>query len=228
MKILLTSSLLIGFAFNSFNLTEKTGKLIDKSQVTYNITDNKVLDGVFTIADTAIVTRLRGSYAQNKRVGNWYCFNAQGKVVLRYNYDLNKLVALEKEEFNAVEIKILDKDAKVAEKASVPIPVCAIDQYKSLMIAELKDELSHNGKLSAGNVEAKITALVKADGTAIYTAQYNLAGVSYTTKIYPKDKLFTIQWLPATYEGKALKSEFTFVSSFMFKPGDHKRFIWNY
>ncbi|MEJ5962250.1 hypothetical protein [Pedobacter immunditicola] len=226
MKIFITSILIL--ASGALAVLEKTGKLVDQSKVSYNINDEKLLDGVYTIADTAHVTRLRGSYAQNKRVGNWYCFNAQGKVVLRYNYDLNKLVALEKEELNAVEIKILDKNAKVAEKASVPIPVCSIDQYKSLMVAELKDELSRHDKLSAGNVDAKITALVKADGTAIYTAQYNLSGVSYTTKIYPKDKLFTIQWLPAAYEGKALKSEFTFVSSFMFKPGDHKRFIWNY
>jgi len=226
MKIFITSILIL--ASSLLPILEKTGKLVDQSEVSYNINEKKLLDGVYTIIDSAKVTRLRGSYAQNKRVGNWYCFNAQGEVVLRYNYDLNKLVALEKEELNAVDIKVLDKNVKVAETASVPIPVCAIDQYKSLMVAELKDELSHNGKLSGGNVEAKITAHVKTDGTATYTAQYNLGDVSYTTKIYPKDKLFTIQWLPAAYEGKALKSEFTFVTSFMFKPGEHQRFIWNY
>jgi len=228
MKIFIASSLLIGLTLITLNSIEKTGKLIDKSQVTYNLTEDKVLDGAYTIQDAANVTRLRGSYAKDKRTGNWYCFNSKGKLVLRYNYDLKKLVHFEDEELNGVEITVLDKDTDVVKNASIPLPICSIEQFKTLIVSELKDEISLKNKDVGADVEAEITALVKADGKVLYNVKYALKGLSYTTMVFPKDKLFSIQWLPATYKDKAYKSEFKFSSTFKLEASDHKRFIWNY
>lgn len=229
MKTLLTSSLIVGLVLALFSTVERSGGLIDQSKVTYNISENKKLNGAYVIKDVANITRLRGSYTDNKRSGDWYCFDQAGKMVLRYNYTANKLLSLDQTAVSALEIKIMDKDPDVSTNARIPIPICSIEQYKNLLIEELKDQIPPKDKSEKVSVTADITAMVDQNGSAKYTAMYVMKSAEYKVNLYTKDKLFNLEWLPAKYNDKTYKSEVTFSTTFMIDPGTiTRRFIWNY
>ncbi|SFG57950.1 toxin-antitoxin system YwqK family antitoxin [Pedobacter insulae] len=229
MKVVLTSSLIVGLAVALFSTIEKKGNLIDQSKVTYNITEDKKLNGAYLIEDADNVTRLRGSYVDNKRTGDWYCFDKAGKLVLRYNYTANKLLSLDKDAMTTLEIKVVDKDVDVATNARIPVPICSVEQYKKLLIEELKDAIPAKDRAEKLSVTADITAMVDQNGSAKYVALYLLKGVEYKANLYTKDKLFSLEWLPAKYNDKTYKSEVKFSSTFELDPGDmSRRFIWNY
>lgn len=206
---------------------EKTGRLVDQSRVSYNLSENEVLNGAFEIKDVKETTRLRGAYTNDKRTGNWYCFDASGKMVLRYNYDLKKLVTLDEDQLAGMSVTILDKNPEVVKGASVPVPICSMEQVKRIVEEQLKNDIPAKLKAEGGQVTADFSVRINADGQAKYFAKYVFKDVSYTTMVFVKDKVFKIEWLPATYEGKGYKSEIAFSSSFDLVPGDHKRFIWN-
>ncbi len=229
MKTLLTSSLIVGLAAVLFSTIEKSGTLVDQSKVTYNITEDKKLSGAYLIQDATNVTRIRGSYTDNKRSGDWYCFDQTGKMVLRYNYNANKLLSLDQDAVSALEIKVVDKDPDVATNARIPVPICSIEQYKKLLIEELKDQIPTKERTEKVSVTADITAIVDANGSAKYIAFYVLKGVEYKAILYTKDKLFNLEWLPAKYNDKTYKSEVKFSSTFDVDPGSTtRRFVWNY
>jgi hypothetical protein len=229
MKIILTSSLIVGLATVLFSTIEKSGILVDQSKVTYNITEDKKLSGAYIIQDAANVLRLRGSYTDNQRSGDWYCFDQTGKMVMRYNYTANKLVSLDQTSLSSLEIKVMDKDPDVATNARIPIPICSVEQYKKLLIEELKDQIPAKERAEKANVTADITAMVDQNGSAKYTALYYLKGIEYKANLYTKDKLFNLEWLPAKYNDKTYKSEVKFSATFDIDPnGFNRRFVWNY
>ena len=229
MKTVLTSSLIVGLATFLLSTIEKTGKLVDDSKVTFNITEDKKLTGTYLIQDVANVTRLRGSYADNKRFGDWYCFDNTGKLVLRYNYTTNKLLSLDQSTLTSLEFKVIDKDPDVVSNARIPIPICSVEQYKKLMVEELKDQMPVKDRSEIANVTADISAMIDQNGTAKYTALYVLKGVEYKVNLYIKDKIFSLEWLPAKYNDKTYKSEVKFSSVFDINPGGFvRRFVWNY
>lgn len=226
MKVSLTA-VLITMVMSIMPPVEKTARLVDQSKIVYNVSDNQVLNGAFEIKDLKNVTRLRGSYTNDKRSGNWYCFDASGKVVLRYNYDLKKLISLDEDQFAGVSVTVLDKDPDAVKNASMPVAVCSMDQMKKIVEEQLKNDIPAKMKAEGGQVTADFSIKVNPDGEAKYFAKYVFKDLSYTTMVYVKSKVFELEWLPATYNGKAYKSEVTFSSTFDLIPGDHKRFIWN-
>ncbi|KQC01164.1 hypothetical protein [Pedobacter sp. Hv1] len=227
MKILLTTSLVLSLSFVSF--IEKTAMLIDQSKVTYQIGENKKLNGLYTIEDQQKNIRIRGNYKENKRIGDWYCFDAKGQTVLRYNYTTQKILTLDQESIATVDIKVLSNDTEVNDNATVAIPICSIDQYKKILIAELKDQMPPKDKSEAAKVTASITALVDKDGKAKYIATYILDQVTHQSTLFLKDKVFNIEWLPAKYKGQSYSAEVKFETAFKIDPSaGTRRFIWNY
>jgi hypothetical protein len=226
MKVLLTAAF-ITMVMSVMPPVEKTARLVDQSKVSYNVSENQVLNGAFEIKDVKDITRVRGGYTNDKRSGNWYCFDAAGKMVLRYNYDLKKIVSLDEDQLGGISAKVLDKDTDAVNNASMPVPVCSIDQMKKIVEEQLKNDIPAKMRAEGGQVTADFTIKVNPDGEAKYFAKYVFKDLSYTTMVYVKDKVFQIEWLPSSYKGKAYKSEVTFSSSFELVPGDHKRFIWN-
>ncbi len=230
MKMFVFATVALGSIVGFFTTTEKTGKLVDDSKVTYNIGEDKQLNGAYKIEDAGNSLRLRGNYLDNKRTGDWYCFNTAGKVVLRYNYSVGKLLSLEQTELDALEISVIDKNEEVKTKASIPLPICSIEQYKQLLIGELKDQIPAKEIQGVVTVNAVITALVDSKGGAKYLASYSISGVEYKTVVYLKDKLFDLDWIPAKFNDKTYKSEVKFATSFQIDAANasNKRFIWNY
>ena len=229
MKILLTTSLFAGLATMLILGVEKTGKLVDQSKVTYHLTEEKKLDGAFLIEDAANVTRLRGTYKGDKRSGDWYCFDATGKLVLRYNYTASKLLSVDQNSIAGLDIKVIDKDQTVATNARIPVPICSVDQFKKLLEAELKDQIPAKERAGKAKVSADFLAMVNAKGEAKYVATYAINGIEYKANLSFNDKVFNMEWLPAEYEGKTYKSEVRFSSTFEIDPNTfNRRFIWNY
>ncbi len=229
MKIFLTTSLVLGLATSLIFTTEKTGKLVDGSKVTFNIDDQKSLTGAFKIEGDANMLRLRGSYVANKRSGDWYAFNSKGEMVLRYNYTADKLLSLAKDDLATLEIKVIDKNDNVATNARIPVPICSIEQYKRILTEELKDQLPGKDRADKATVTAEITAMIDNNGAAKYVALYVVNGVENKAVVYLKDKVFNLEWLPAKYEDKTYKSEVKFNTTFQVDPADNsRRFVWNY
>lgn len=230
MKILFFTTVALGSIVGFFTSVEKTGKLVDDSKVTYNIGEDKQLNGTYKIEDSASILRLRGNYLENKRTGDWYCFDASGKVVLRYNYTVDKLLSLDQTQLAAVEINVIDKNEEVKTNASIPFPICSIDQYKTLLVEELKDQIPAKEVSGKVNVNAEITAMVNAKGVTKYVATYVINGTENKLELYLKDKLFQLDWVPAKYNDKTYKSEVKFSTAFQMDSANslNKRFIWNY
>ncbi len=230
MKLLLSTSLVLSVVTGLFFATEKSGKLVDQSKVTYNVGEDKQLNGAYKIEDASNVLRLRGSYTANKRAGDWYCFNAAGKMVMRYNYTVGKLLSLEQAELAALEIQVIDKNKEVTTGASIPLPVVSIEQYKKLLVEELKDQIPAKERVGKVEVTAEITALVSAKGDAKYIANYSINGIDNKLVIYLKDKLFDLEWIPAKYNDKTYKSEVKFSTSFQMDSASSssKRFVWTF
>ena len=229
MKTLFATTLFIGLGAIIVNSVEKTGTLVDNSKVTYNVTEDNKLNGPIKITDVSKVVRLSGAFTDNKRSGNWYAFDADGKMALRYNYTAGKLVALDQTAYATVEIKVIDKDPEVTKNARIPVPICDLEQYKKILLAELEDQLPGKERAAVATVNAEITAMVDAKGEAKYVAVYAINGVENKATLFLKDKIFNIEWLPAQLGDKTYKSEVKFSGSFKIDPSTHaKRFIWNY
>jgi hypothetical protein len=185
---------------------EISATLPDGSQVVYNISENNKINGAFSILkDDKLV--LRGSYKDNKRFGNWYCFNPDGTVYMRYNYDQKKLVALDTARIARAIVEIPEAKEAGAE-ASIPVPVCSIDQYVSLLGAEFRKIILAENKNAEGVIPVELVASIDKNGKAIYSGTYNAEGVSMTKRLKPDAKLFNIEWLPASCAGEKVAAIF--------------------
>lgn len=203
-KSLLCISLLgLGLLFNK----EVTGLLSDNSKVVYNISDDKKLDGAFTISTKEDKLILRGSYKADKRAGNWYCFNPDGTVFMRYNYDLKKLLALDTGRIARAKVEIKGRNDEV-QNASIPIPVCSIDQYISILGAEFRRLILAENKTAEGTIAVELIANIDRNGKAGYSGVYTVDGTTVTKTLKPNDKLFNIEWLPASYQGEKVAAVF--------------------
>jgi hypothetical protein len=192
----------LGLLYNK----EISGTLSDNSKVVYNVSEDKKLDGPFSISREDKLV-LRGSYKNNERAGNWYCFNPDGTVYMRYNYDQKKLVALDTARIARATVEIPGAKNEDAN-ASIPIPVCSIDQYVSLLGAEFRRLILLDNKNAEGVIPVELIASIDKNGKAIYSGTYNAEGVSMTKRLKPDAKLFNIEWLPASSRGEKVAALF--------------------
>jgi len=226
-RIILATVTTLTFGIISLN-KEKTAKLSDNSVVKYNVDDNGKKAGAFVISSAKGITLLRGSYLNDVRTGDWYCFDKTGQVLLRYNYSLKKLVALDNKQISDFEFKVLDNNEDVTKNARIPVPICSIEQFKSLFISELINQIPPKLKSAKANFQAEVTILINEKGDAKYIAKYIVEGYEYKTSLDLDNKIFKVEWLPAVYNDKAYKAEVKFNVNFSIDPSDQKRFIWNY
>jgi len=209
---------------------EKTAVLSDNSKVVYNVTDDKVLEGAFVISTPEDKMTLRGLYKDNVRSGNWYAFNPDGSIFLRYNYDLKKLIMLDTVAINKASFRITSGGDEAKKMGSVPVPICSIEQYISILGSEFQRKIWAENKSAEGTLSVNLTAYVDANGKARYTGTYMANGVEDSKKLNVDDKLFNIEWLPANYKGENLSGTFTvnMQVNFSSDPTKRQRFIWNY
>ncbi|AZI24811.1 MAG: hypothetical protein ABWZ79_14840 [Pedobacter agri] len=213
-----------------FAQEQKTSVLSDQTKVVYAMNDSKKIEGVYSVLKEEDKVFLRGAYKDNVRTGNWYAFNDDGKVFLRYNYDLKKLLFLDTTSINRLKVEIDAKDPEVKEKASIPVPITSIDQYISLLGTELKRMVKTENKNADGTLEADLITKIDKNGRANYQAQYVADGILVTKKLVISEKGFDIDWIPSSYKGVNYAATFSVKAriSFTEKPGIKQRFIWVY
>jgi hypothetical protein len=214
----------------AMSATEKSGLLSDKSKVLYNINEKKQFEGPFTIMTNDNKTLLRGTYKDNERSGNWFCFNPDGSVFLRYNYDSKKLVSVDTKAISRAKFDIQGASEDVKNGASIPVPICSVEQYISLVGVEFERQILAENKLAQGVLEADLVAKVDANGKATYSAVYQANNIEIIKKIKVNEKLFNIEWIPSSYNGEKLASTFTVKMEVKLggDPFQRQRFIWAY
>ncbi|WP_157280204.1 hypothetical protein [Pedobacter borealis] len=209
---------------------QKTSVLSDQTKVVYAMNDAKKLEGVYSVLKNDDKVFLRGVYKDNVRSGNWYAFNDNGNVFLRYNYDLKKLLYLDTVSINRLKVEVKTDDPEVKEKASIPVPISSIDQYISLLATELKRVILKDNKNADGTLDADLITNIDKNGKASYEASYTVDGIPVTKRLIISEKTFDIDWIPSSYKGVNYASVFSVKAKIDFaqKPGIKQRFIWVY
>ncbi|MEJ7557047.1 MAG: hypothetical protein WKF66_01985 [Pedobacter sp.] len=200
--------------------------LPDGSTLTYNSLYGN-LNGAYTISIENDPI-LRGSFNNGKRVGNWFFFNRDKSLFMRYNYDLNKLLSIDEKKLALAKTTVLSSDENISKKASVPIPLLSLDQYFALMSEEVKKVIAKGISRNVTRVEAQILAKIDTLGLASYEVVYKIKGKQTTQKFTPLFGTLNIEWIPAIYEGKRYPSEFSYDSELELRQdAEHiKRFYW--
>jgi len=229
MKSILTSvSIIAILGFSGMLLLEKKTTLSDFSTLTYNVGEDKKLDGPYTVESPEKKTWLRGSYKGDNRSGNWYCFNSSGRVFLRYNYDQKKLVQLDTTAMKNVQVNILVESVEAKENASIPVPICSMDQYMSLFGSQIARIFDKEVNLPSNEIEMAVVASLDTKDRVSYKLEYNLGKTTFSAPLKMQETKFDLAWVPASYNGKSIPSEFI-VKSIYKKGADEKyRFKWNY
>ncbi|WP_231491624.1 hypothetical protein [Pedobacter sp. Leaf170] len=207
---------------------DKTEKLKDNSVANYQLDENGKKSGPFKITSSKGGILLSGSYKDGNRVNDWYCFDRNGNVTLRYNYNLKKLILLSEKQIADYEFKVDDSNAEVQEKFQAPFPICSAEQFKGLLISEFIQQIPAKQKTSKANLKGEVTALISETGRVKYFVKYVLDGYEYKTSVDLDNKVFNVEWIPATYKDKTYKSEAKFNIDVAIDPTTERRFIWNY
>lgn len=209
------------------NIRETSVTLSDGSKLTYQQL-NGALNGLYT-TKKADVTLLRGNYVGNKRVGNWYFFNRDNTVFMRYNYDQRKLLYIDSEMLALAKIKVNSGDDEVDKKASVPIPLISFAQYFTLVPEEAKKVIPIEDQITGGDLPTEILAKIDKNGEATYTVSYKKRGKDIVREFKLNINSFTLEWIPANYNGKNLPGEFAIAANLVFekKTDEIRRFNWN-
>ncbi|WP_131539514.1 hypothetical protein [Pedobacter nototheniae] len=227
MKKLLTLLILFYSCFlHAQNLQEKKFDLPDGSKLIYQ-TINNALNGLYEIKDGSLVL-LRGNYVNEKRVGNWYLFNKDKSLFARYNYDAKKLLFVDSKMLALATIKINSGNTEIDTKASVSLPILSIEQYFPIASTLATDAIPDKDKNTLDPNSITITAAIDEVGAAKYTVNYLIKNEKINQRLELDKFPFKIDWIPASYEGKAYPSEFIIKVKINNKPadGNHRRFNW--
>jgi hypothetical protein len=228
-KSFLCSFWLLCLGSSSFAQQQKSVILSDQSKLVFNSPDSKRLDGPYIVSSNDKVF-LRGVYKNDMRTGNWYAFNENEKLFMRYNYDLKKILFVDTTSIGRLNINIASSDPVVKEKASIPVPISSIDQYVSLLGAELKRIILKENKNAQGALTADLITNIDKNGRPTYYATYPANGVLAKTRLFVAEKNFNLEWIPASYNGETYASSFSVKAKIDFGqeiPG-RQRFQWVY
>lgn len=229
MKLLHAISLPILFLGSIFGILEsKKIVLSDGSKVDYNIDEKNMLNGAYSISNTDNKLWLRGSYKENQRVGNWYCFNSDGALMLRYNYDLKKIISIDDKFLSKIKFVLDSQNPSVLEKATVPVPICSIDQYLSLFNDQIQNVIGREKKDLPKELPVDIIAKIDSKGSVSYKLAYTLSGYTYSSKLVIKEKMYDLEWAPSIFEGKIVPAEVIISSIIVSNGSGMQRFKWNY
>ncbi|GAB2701199.1 hypothetical protein GCM10027037_27900 [Mucilaginibacter koreensis] len=185
----------------------KKVNLPDGSQLVYEVAaDGKTKDGTYVVNNRENKELwMNGYYKDNNPVGTWTFFNDKYEPALRYNYSQKKITYINNDSFKDIAVNILSDDEAVKKGASIPIPLCSIDELKALISSKvylLYDNVN-------SELETKVVAHVNAEGNAHYTISYPTSnGKTEEGKLVIDNGQFKINWLPSKFNDKPIDSEF--------------------
>ncbi len=228
LPFVVTGSMLAA-VFNNTPADKKTKTLPDNSKLTYNVDDKNNLSGAYLVENPQKSVTLRGVYTENKRTGNWYCFNNNQTMFMRYNYDAKKVLFIDTVALKKAEITITDKDPEALKNASVPLPIFSIDQMVSLLGESAKAGYPKDLVVYNQPIDINIVATIKSKNDVSYRATYMYNNKVYAFALKTAAIPVDIEWIPSMYNGKEIEAEFKIPTKITFDPeSDKQRFIWNY
>lgn len=211
-------------------LKEHKQYLLDGNVINYT-TQYEILSGVFLVTKGVEKKEImRGNYLNGKKRGNWYYFNYDGSLFLRYNFDSNKVYSLDAKSLTTFSVEINAND-DLKTLASIPVPLWSFDSFYVLATeyATKAVDLKHLSRLS--NKDVTITVNVSDDGRAKYYVVYSLDNKEFKNEFIIMDKVLEIDWLPSTYKDQKFSSIVTFKTKLNTNQsnndGGHKRMNWN-
>lgn len=207
-------------------IKEKKMSLPDESKLTYQLLNDK-LNGIYSI-DKDGENLLRGNYLNEKRVGNWYFLNKDKSLFARYNYDAKKLLYVDTKTLALATVKVNSGNNDIDANASVSLPLISLEQYLPLVtrLAESAVPLDDLYKLDQNSTT--IIAHVDTDGKANYEVRYKIKGKDVYHKFSVNKEPFTLDWVPAAYNGKSYPSDFIINAKLSVPTSQesHRRFNW--
>ncbi|QKJ31398.1 hypothetical protein HQ865_17050 [Mucilaginibacter mali] len=208
---------------------EKKVALTKHAELNYTVAnDGKTKEGLYSVKNTDNNGVLvRGSYKDGNRAGTWYFFDSKEQLTMRYNYDQKKVLYLDAKALDNVKVNVLSDDATIVKDASVPLPLCPVDFYVTLIGKEIAT--NYNDPTNEG-VTAEITAHIDEKGKAVYTLAYVYGkNKKSTPKVIGLNAAFPVEWVPSTYKDKTIPSEFTVyakIESANSSDDNYRRFNW--
>lgn len=228
MKYLFLNLLLcFTIASQAQNIREQSVDLNDGSKLTYQIL-NGSRNGLYSIKNDG-VTLLRGNYVNGKRVGNWYFFNPDNSLYMRYNYDQRKLLFVDDKVLTVANIRVLTDDAEIKNKASIALPIASLSQYYALALESAKKAIPAALQLPGNPIKALLVANVDSEGNATYTVNFNSKGESQKVDFIIDHPEFKVEWIPSTLNGKGYPAEFSIETTLSYEKNQDevKRFYWH-
>jgi hypothetical protein len=208
MKNILTALLLAQgvLAFAQNTLKEKKTSIATNTSLVYQVDDNKIKNGAYFVENTSNnKVWLKGNYAENKRIGNWYFFDGENNVMLRYNFDTNRLLYLSPEFYKNSTIQIDTDSEDVKSKAIVPVPLFPMELLLNLASENTDVIYVLNNKVSDTD-RINFVSSIKSTGKAVYSLE-DVSGKKILKDIELKIKDFPLDWLPANYNNENLNSK---------------------
>ncbi len=192
--------------------TNKSKKinLGDGSQLVYEVSENgKTKNGTYVVNNRENKGLwMNGYYKDDTPIGTWTFFNSKYEPALRYNYSQKKVTYINNDSFKDISVKVLSNDTSIAKGASIPIPLCSLDELKSLISSKiylLYDNVHDD-------MDVTVTARINKEGKASYTAFYPSSnGKMESSNLTLNNGQFKIVWLPSRYNNEPVDSEFSLV-----------------
>jgi hypothetical protein len=200
-------------------LKKKQAKVTMDAMANYYASGKNIKQGLFQIWNVEVPkVRVQGGFNNNKRSGNWVFFDYQGKIIIRHNYTLNKLITYDKENLKNLEIKVFDgSDVLTNPDVRPPLVLSTFEIYHSMLLEKVRKRFPaahQNRKI----IEMTITAFVDSSGQATYNFAYNFNEQPYKVFFKVKNDLFQLDWLPAKFENKTYDSEASFTVKYWAGP----------
>ena len=211
------------------DLKEKKISLNDNAKIVYHVNSDNEKEGPFYIkvakTDQLI---LKGAFADNKRSGNWYFYDESGKPESVYSYQQNRLAFIDSSLVNKLTINIPGEDKDVVEKTQIPVLLSSM----KLFLAEMSNNIVIPQDHFPGNenLPIQIKAEIDTEGQARYFVIYKHNKKDVAQQVKLKRSAFDIEWIPAMYNKKPIKSEVminTEINGAAEQGDNFRRFRWS-
>jgi hypothetical protein len=207
MKNVLTALMLAQgvLTFAQTPLKEKKTIIASETELVYQTDENRTKDGSYYVSNTKNNNVwLKGNYANDKRIGNWYFFDGQNNVMFRYNFDNKKLLYLNPLFYKNAKIVIDSKNEDVKLDATVPIPLFPMDLLLNLAVEDINvittlDKIKNSDRLN-------FVSTIKTNGNATYTLE-DINGKIILKDINLKIKDFPLEWIASNFNNEVIGSK---------------------
>jgi hypothetical protein len=173
---------------------------------------------------------IRGNYVEGKQKGNWYFFNFDNSLFLRYNYDSRKVLFIDTKKLAMFKLNVLSEDENIRKGASVPIPLWSLDSFYVIATESAKEVINGNDRRQLLNKQFDIKVQIDANGKPKYFVMYSIGAKKTEREFLVNMGYAALDWLPSSFKDVTYPSEVVFSTKFIslesVEDEGHRRFNW--